>query len=89
MNLPRYLVFRIMADCRYAGMWFRSDDADLYVTGNTARLTDELRWHIQQHKPEIIEALNNLPPSCHLPTVCLNAGYCGECKSIKESEQVA
>jgi|GEM_PF-5024272 len=89
MSLPRYPVFRVMADLRYAGMWFRVEGDDLFVTGNTAKLTDDLRGKIAHHKPDIIAALNQLPPACHLPTVCLNAGYCAECEPITESERAA
>lgn len=89
MSLPRYPVFRVMADCRYAGMWFRVEGDDLFVTGNTAHLTDELRWQVAQHKTDIIAAVTAMPPACHLPTVCLNAGYCGTCHHQDTRRQAA
>lgn len=89
MTLPRYPVFRVMADVRYVGMWFRADVDDLYIIGNTERLTDELRIEVKRHKPAIIEALSELPSECERPTVCLNIGFCDQCRTSNESETAA
>ena len=89
MTLPRYPVYRAMADVRYAGMWFLTDGDDLYVTGNTERLTDVLRIEVRHYKTAIIEALCRLPSECERPTVCLNIGTCEQCQTSKESETAA
>lgn len=86
MILPRYPVFRVIADVRYAGMWFRIDGDDLYVTGDTAKLTADLRSKVTRHKPAILEAVSQLPTACRLPTVCLNVGCCEDCQASIESE---
>ena len=89
MTLPPYPVYRVMADLRYAGMWFRVEGDDLFVTGNTANLTDALRLKVKRHKPIIIATLHQLPDECRLPTVCLNVGYCERCRMNEESERAA
>lgn len=87
MRLPRYPVYRVMADCRYAGMWFRVDGDDLYVTGHTDRLTDALRLGVKRHKPAIIEALRELPSGCRVPTACLNVGCGGHCEHARPQQE--
>lgn len=89
MRLPAYPVYRVMANCRYRGMWFRVDGDDLYVTGHTDRLTDALRLEIKRHKPEIIAALSHLPTMCHVPTACLNIGCGGNCQYARQKGRAA
>ncbi len=84
MILPRYSVYRVIADVRYAGMWFRSDGSDLYVIGDTTRLTADLQSKVKCQKLAIIDAVNQLPPDCRLPTVCLNVGCREACQVAKE-----
>lgn len=89
MILPRYEVYRVIAEVRYAGMWFRLDGEDLFVTGNVDRLTEEMRWEIKAYKAEIMVALSALPYGCRLPTVCLNIGCSGACQVHQESGKAA
>jgi len=69
-------LYRVIADVRYAGMRFRTDGDDLYVSGATDRLSAALTARIKHHKPAIIAALNRIPDGCVVPHVCMDIGAC-------------
>jgi hypothetical protein len=75
-----------MANARYLGVWFRVERGRLFITGDTSKLTADLRDKIKAHKMAIIDAVTDLPAQCTLPTVCLNVGHCNQCHHDAESE---
>lgn len=86
MRLIPYRVARLMCEVRYAGMWFRVGGERLFITGNTADLDPAMQRAVKRCKPQIIAALQTLPPACRYPTVHLLIGRCDSCQPESRRE---
>ena len=75
-NRRRDPVRTIIGQLRYAGMRWEIEDGSLFVTGNTAALTDAHRAAIAAHRPAIIRTLDALPAGCVVPHMCCDIGAC-------------
>lgn len=67
---------QILGRIRYAGMWWEVEDGKLYVTGAIENLTEEHRRDIDEHRADIVAALESLPDGCPVPHMCFDLGPC-------------
>ncbi len=67
----------VLATVRYAGMRWEVEGGRLFVTGNTAALSDAHRSGIALHRPRLVRILEALPARCVVPHMCCVTGPCG------------
>lgn len=69
-------VQQILGQVRYAGMKWRSVNGALRLSGAIENLTEEHRRDIDEHRADIVAALEALPPDCPVPHMCWSLGIC-------------